>query len=33
VAIGAAPSIESYLNIEKIIAAAKATGADAIHPG
>jgi acyl-CoA carboxylase subunit alpha len=33
VAIGAAPARDSYLNIEKIIAAAKVTGADAIHPG
>lgn len=31
--IGASPSSESYLNIEKIIAAAKHSGADAIHPG
>lgn len=31
--IGAAPSSESYLNIEKIIDAAKKSGADAIHPG
>ena len=31
--IGEAPSSESYLNIEKIIEAAKASGADAIHPG
>jgi 3-methylcrotonyl-CoA carboxylase alpha subunit len=31
--IGASPASESYLVIEKIIAAAKATGADAIHPG
>jgi acetyl-CoA carboxylase, biotin carboxylase subunit len=31
--IGASPSNESYLNIEKIIAVAKLTGADAIHPG
>ena len=31
--IGPAPSNESYLVIEKIIAAAKKTGADAIHPG
>jgi acetyl-CoA carboxylase biotin carboxylase subunit len=31
--IGAAPSSESYLSIEKIIAAAKQTGAEAIHPG
>ncbi len=33
VAIGAAPSSASYLVMEKIIAAAKQTGADAIHPG
>jgi len=31
--IGAAPAGESYLSIEKIIAACKATGADAVHPG
>ncbi|RUO55872.1 acetyl-CoA carboxylase biotin carboxylase subunit [Pseudidiomarina homiensis] len=31
--IGPAPSAESYLVIDKIIAAAKQTGADAIHPG
>jgi acetyl-CoA carboxylase, biotin carboxylase subunit len=31
--IGAPPSSESYLRIEKIIAAAKETGAQAIHPG
>lgn len=31
--IGAAPSSESYLVIEKIIKAAKDTGADGIHPG
>ena len=31
--IGPAPSKESYLNVEKIIDAAKRTGADAIHPG
>jgi acetyl-CoA carboxylase biotin carboxylase subunit len=31
--IGPAPSNESYLSIEKIIAAAKRTGAEAIHPG
>lgn len=31
--IGASEVKASYLNIEKIIAAAKATGADAIHPG
>ncbi|MXO60135.1 ATP-grasp domain-containing protein [Altererythrobacter salegens] len=33
VRIGPAPAAESYLVGEKIIAAAKATGADAIHPG
>jgi propionyl-CoA carboxylase alpha chain len=33
VLIGAAPARDSYLNIEKIIAAAKVTGANAIHPG
>jgi propionyl-CoA carboxylase alpha chain len=33
VPIGAAQARDSYLNIEKIIAAAKRTGADAIHPG
>jgi 3-methylcrotonyl-CoA carboxylase alpha subunit len=31
--IGASPARESYLVGEKIIAAAKAAGADAIHPG
>ena len=31
--IGPAPARESYLVVDKIIAAAKATGADAIHPG
>jgi acetyl-CoA carboxylase, biotin carboxylase subunit len=31
--IGPPPSAESYLKMEKIIAAAKQTGADAIHPG
>ena len=33
VLLGAAPSRESYLVAEKIIAAAKQTGAQAIHPG
>ncbi len=33
VLIGAAPARESYLNIPRIIAAASACGADAIHPG
>ena len=31
--IGPSPTAESYLRGEKIIAAAKATGAEAIHPG
>ena len=31
--IGAPPAIESYLNIKKIIAVAKESGADGIHPG
>jgi acetyl-CoA carboxylase biotin carboxylase subunit len=31
--IGPTPSAESYLRIEKIIDAARRTGADAIHPG
>ncbi len=33
VAVGPAPARESYLNIERILDAARATGADAIHPG
>ncbi|MBQ0958807.1 acetyl/propionyl/methylcrotonyl-CoA carboxylase subunit alpha [Ideonella sp. 4Y11] len=33
VLLGSAPSRESYLVADKIIAAAKATGAEAIHPG
>jgi acetyl-CoA carboxylase biotin carboxylase subunit len=31
--IGPPPSTESYLNIDRIIAAARTAGADAIHPG
>ena len=31
--LGAAPAKDSYLRVEKIIEAAKLTGADAIHPG
>ena len=33
VCIGPAPSVQSYLDIAKIISAAKRTKADAIHPG
>src|SRR5262252_298847 len=33
VAIGPPPAAESYLVIEKIVRAAKETGADAVHPG
>ena len=33
VLLGPAPARESYLDAEKILAAAKATGAQAIHPG
>jgi acetyl-CoA carboxylase biotin carboxylase subunit len=33
VCIGPPPPLESYLNVDAIIAAAKKTGADAIHPG
>ena len=33
VRIGPAAARESYLNIEAVLAAAKATGAEAIHPG
>ena len=31
--LGASPAAQSYLDAEKILAAAKATGAQAIHPG
>ncbi|TXC71060.1 urea carboxylase [Sphingomonas ginsenosidivorax] len=33
VRIGPAPAAESYLNVDAILAAAEATGAQAIHPG
>ena len=33
VRIGPAPARESYLTIDAILAAARATGAEAIHPG
>ena len=33
VAVGPSPARESYLNVERILAAAKATGAEAVHPG
>jgi propionyl-CoA carboxylase alpha chain len=33
VAIGPPPAAESYLVIDKIVAACKATGAEAVHPG
>src|SRR5437764_13570685 len=33
VCIGPAPARESYLNMQRLIAAAEITGADAIHPG
>jgi acetyl/propionyl-CoA carboxylase alpha subunit len=31
--IGPAPPLESYLSVERLISAARASGADAVHPG
>jgi propionyl-CoA carboxylase alpha chain len=33
VEIGPAPAAQSYLNVERILEAAKSTGADSVHPG
>ena len=33
VRLGPAPASESYLNVEAVVAACKATGAEAVHPG
>jgi urea carboxylase len=33
VLLGAPPSSQSYLDVERVLAAAKETGAEAIHPG
>src|SRR3954466_6453050 len=33
VRLGPAPAKDSYLNLEALLAAARSTGADAVHPG
>src|SRR5450432_2089873 len=33
VLLGKGPAVESYLDVDKIIGAARRTGAEAIHPG
>src|SRR5260221_13358715 len=33
IAIGPAPAVQSYLSIPRVLDAARAAGADAIHPG
>ena len=33
ICVGPALALESYLNMDKVLGAVKATGADAVHPG
>ncbi len=33
ICLGPSPATESYLNVDAVIAACKATGAEAVHPG